>query len=466
MRDLLLLVIVVGLVPLILFRPWVGILAWFWIGLMAPHRLTWAYMQDFQIAALIGAVTLVALFFARDRRPLPYTREMIMMFVFAGYMAMTSHFAMNPTGAWAQWQHVMKILLMTFLTPMLIYGDRRIILLLLVITFSIAFFGFKGGLFAISTGGNYMVLGPSRSFLQGNTYVGMAMIMVLPLILVSARMFSNRWVDLGWPLIQQWSKPIGLAMYGVFWLTVIAILATYSRGALLGLIVVAPFLLVRMRHKGLMATLALIAITVVGVSAPERLMERWQTIQNYEEDDSAMQRIQSWGVNFNMAKERPLVGMGFRNPALGYHWWVSYANFEGRWRHVLSPHSIYFQVMGQHGFGGLAVYLLLIGFTFLTLGRIRRTARKQTGQIWLAEYAWAIQVGLIGFLAAGAFLDVAYFNLLYAFIALAIIMRRELEEAPPLSASAAELASSRLATGPRFPDFVATSTPPNASKLR
>lgn len=457
LRDLLLFGIMVGLVPAILMRPWIGVLAWFWIGLMAPHRLTWGFMYDFQIAMVIALTTLIALVIARDRRSLPVTREMAMMFVLVAYVTMTTYFAMNPGSAWETWEKYMKILLMTFVTPMLIYGQRRIVLLLLVITFSVAFYGFKGGLFSIATGGNHMVLGPDETFLEGNTYIGLAMIMVLPLVLASARMFHQRWVNFGWPLVQRFSKPIGWGLYGVFWLTAIAILATYSRGALVGLLAVAPFLFLRMRYKLILAALAFFAVVVVGVSAPDRLMARWETIQNYQEDTSAMQRIQAWGVNWNMALERPMLGMGFGHPGLGYEWWSSYANFEGVWRHALSAHSIYFQMLGSHGFGGLAVFLLLAGFTFLTLRRIRLTALRETGQLWLAEYAWAIQVGLIGYLAAGVFLDVAYFDLFYAFVALAIIMRRELEEAPRASEVGAAQENAKPHAGPKYPDFVATS---------
>lgn len=427
MRDLLLFAIILALIPFILKRPWLGVLTWFWIGLMVPQSHTWGFMQTFPLAMIIGLATMGTMLFNKDRQSMPMTREMVMMFVFLAYMAMTSAFAVNRSGAWDQWNMVMKIFLMTFITPMLIFGPRRIVWLLLVATVSIGFYGFKGGIFTIATGGGHSVLGPDRSFLSGNTYVGLAMIMILPLLLATARMFRHRWFDLGWPMRPTWYLPVSYGFYAAFWLTGLAIIATYSRGAWLGLIAVAPFIFLRLKRKWLIVTLAVLGIGVVGVAAPDRMVDRWSTIGSYEEDTSAMQRIQAWGVNWNMAMERPITGMGFRNASLGYQWWVSYANFEGHWRHALSPHSIYFQVLGQHGFGGLAVFLTLIGFTFLTLGRIRRSARK-VDQMWLSEYAWALQIGIVGYLVAGAFLDVAYFNLLYAFVALAIIMRRELDE--------------------------------------
>ncbi|TDY03757.1 putative O-glycosylation ligase, exosortase A system-associated [Thiohalophilus thiocyanatoxydans] len=460
MRDYLLFAIIIGIVPFILKRPWIGIAAWFWIGLMVPQGHTWGFMRTFPLAMVIGLVTLAALLMNRDRRPIPWSREMILLAVWVGYVTLTSVFAVNPAGAWDFWVKFMKILLITFITPMLVYGEKRIITILLVITASLAFYGFKGGLFAISTGGNHSVLGPPGSYLSGNTYIGLAMLMALPLILVSARLFYRQWVDFGIPIVKRFSRPLGLGLYAVFWLTVISVLATYSRGALLALLVITPFLLWRMKHKWLIASLAILAVGVIGITAPERLTERWQTIETYEEDTSAMQRIQSWGISLNMAKENPVTGMGFGYTNMGYDWWSSYANFEGSWRHVLSPHSIYFGVMAQHGFGGLAIFLLLLAATFLTLNKIRRTAIQHTGQIWLAEYAWALQISLIGYAAGGAFLDVAYFDLYYAFIALVVIMWRELQEAPSPGEAATQNTKDNTASpaSPRFPDFVATRT--------
>ncbi|WP_018876675.1 putative O-glycosylation ligase, exosortase A system-associated [Thioalkalivibrio sp. ALE31] len=451
MRDYLLALIVVVLVPLIVRYAWIGILAWFWVGLFAPQWHTWTFMRGAPLATYFGGATLIALFLAKDRKPFPFTRETVMLFALAGYFAMTSYFAVNSSGAWDFWFHFMKILLITFITPLLIYGERRIVWLLLVITASLAFYGFKGGIFAIQTGGAHMVLGPTGSYLSGNTYIGLAMLMILPLILVSARMFHQRWsANLGFEFLSRFSRPIGWFLYGVFWLTVIAILATHSRGAFVSLIAIVPLLFWHMHKKWLMALVGFFLVAVVGVTAPEPLVERWQTIETYEEDQSAMQRIQSWGVAWNMAMDRPLTGMGFRNTALGYDWWISYANFEGGWRHVLSPHSVYFGILGQHGFGGLAVFLLLVGFTFSTLNRVRKTAHGRTGQVWLSEYAWALQIGLVGYLVAGAFLDVAYFNLLYAFIALAVIMRRELESVP-LTAQTATTTVSTARSAPSEP---------------
>ena len=45
-----LLTIVFGSIPLILSRPFFGIIMWSWIAYMAPHRLTWGVAYDFPVA--------------------------------------------------------------------------------------------------------------------------------------------------------------------------------------------------------------------------------------------------------------------------------------------------------------------------------------------------------------------------------------------------------------------------------
>jgi len=453
MRDLLLLTVLVGLVPAILARPWLGILAWYWIGLMNPHRFGWGFITDAPVAMLVGLVTLFGLLFTRERRGIPVTTETVLLLLFAAYITMTTLTAWVPDEAWAQWEKVMKILLMTFVTPLLIYGGRRIAALLLVIALSIGFFGFKGGLFAIATGGSHMVLGPNGSFIEGNTTLGLAMIMVLPLLLVSARLLRERRIDL--PLLTHWPTRLGYGLYAAFWLTIVAILATYSRGALIGLLAVAPLLFWHMRRKAVLVTLLVLAVGVTGVSVPDKLLDRWRTVESYQEDHSAMQRIQAWGVNWNIAVENPALGAGFRMASMPDQVWLGYANWVEPWAsRARAAHSIYFQVLGHHGLAGAGLFFALLGSTLLTLRRIRRQASDR-GVVWLAEYAWAIQVSLFGYLVAGTFLDVAYFDLLFVFVALSVVMQRELAQLPADRREASDYPTGAPAS-PRYPDFVAT----------
>jgi probable O-glycosylation ligase (exosortase A-associated) len=87
-------------------------------------------------------------------------------------------------------------------------------------------------------------------------------------------------------------------------------------------------------------------------------------------------------------------------------------------------HSIYFEVLGEHGFVGLALFLSL-GMIALAKGnRIRRISRKRPDIIWAHDLASMIQVSLVGYAVTGLFLGLAYFDLYYHLIAILVITER------------------------------------------
>jgi probable O-glycosylation ligase (exosortase A-associated) len=293
-----------------------------------------------------------------------------------------------------------------------------------VISGSLAFFGVKGGIFTILSGGAHRVQGPPGSFLDGNTFLGVALIMGLPLFVAFARNTKNKW----------WLR----ASYAGFWLTVLSIAFTYSRGALLGLGTVAPFLFMGTKRK-LLVAIALAPLVVFGISmAPEALFERAATIQTYEQDLSALERLSAWSVAKNVALSHPFGG-GFVLDATPMDKWMAYSEYAHLpWWRVAAAHSIYFQVLGEHGFPGLAMWLLILFGTLITLQRVKRLALYRRDGQWLADYAAAIQIGLIGYAVSGAFVSLAYFDLFYTYVVLgAILLReaREVERNPQITAA-------------------------------
>lgn len=412
MRDIVLIITFIGLIPFIIMRPWVGVLVWSWIGYMNPHKLGWGFTHSLPVAMIFGGLTLATMFLGKDWKGIPITRETIILFLFVVLFTITSYFAWVPDSAWVQWDKVMKILLFTFVTMMLIYGRERIYALLVVIAVSIGFFGFKGGIFALTSGGHNRVIGPEGSFIEANTSLGLALIMVLPLIMMLARHATNKWL-----------RYFG---YAAAVLTIIATIFTYSRGALVGLAAVMPFIFLKTKRKGLMLLL-IIPVAWFGPDLlPHKLIHRATTIEAYQEDNSAMQRIQAWGVAWNVAVARPLLGAGFRLEDASDTQWLRYATFMGDWKNrARAAHSIYFQMLGEQGFTGLILFVLLLVFTFLTLSRVKRSSNLLEGAGWIGEYATALQIGLIGYAVSGAFLSLAYFDLAYAYVALAVILQRE-----------------------------------------
>ena len=439
MRDLVLTAVIFGLLPVCFLRPWIGVLVWFWFGLMNPHMFTWSFARETQFAMLIALATLAGSLIARDRKPVPWNRELVLILVLMAYFTLTSLFAWAPDEAWEYWKQVAKILLMTFVATMFIYGKTRIRALMLVIGLCFAFYGIKGAIFTVTTGGAQRVQGPEGVFIGGNTFLGLALNMAIPVLITLARDEQNK----GLKLFLNFAGAC-CAISSVF---------TYSRGALLGLLVVLPLLLLKDPRKAWGGMIFLLVAGYLVVSfAPDKLWQRAETIETYERDPSAMARIRSWSVAWNIAKDRPMIGAGFQYEySPNRERWFSYADEELRELPggTQAAHSAYFQVLGQHGFVAFGLYVLLLVSTLVTLTRLRRQARGISELDWVATYADGLRIGILAFAISGAFISVAYFDLYFIFVAMTAILSRELSVAREPAAMPA-LHTSTASASPRI----------------
>src|SRR5712692_1349112 len=195
LRDLLLTLILIPLVPLCMVRPWIGILGWLWVAYFVPHGLSWGFARSLPMAMLIGGATLIGFLFTRDRKPLPRTWGLFFLFAFIVHFTLTTVFAHNPGLAWAKWEWVVKGLLMP-LVAMTLFQDRvRLRYLYLVTALSLSIYGVRGSLGVLRTGGGGgIVLGPDLSFFADNNTVGLALCMILPIVLYLSREEPRGWL--------------------------------------------------------------------------------------------------------------------------------------------------------------------------------------------------------------------------------------------------------------------------------
>jgi probable O-glycosylation ligase (exosortase A-associated) len=292
---------------------------------------------------------------------------------------------------------------MTFVTIILLQDPKKVRALVWVIALSIGFYGLKGGIFMMRTGGGQMVLGPEGSFIAGNTEIGMALNMVLPFLVFLRR-----------EAMRPWLRHLLAIMFGF---TIIAIVGTYSRGAFLGLLVVLTLLFLKSRTKVLAIVLLAIAIPLAMSTLPQHWFGRMETIQTYEKDGSAMGRIEAWKVATHMGKDRPLLGFGFR--PFSQEMFQRYGYSGGQ-----DAHSIFFQVLAEHGFTGLILYVSLVVTAFLTLRRLKRVSRTDPELQWVYNYSQMLQASFAAYVVCGAFLSMSYFDLFYHLVAIVIILKK------------------------------------------
>jgi probable O-glycosylation ligase (exosortase A-associated) len=403
MRDILLILVVFGALPFILWRPPIGILVWSWLGYMNPHRLAWGFAYSFPFAQFVGLTTIIGMLFYKDRGRLPINGLTVLLIVFIFWMTLSTLFSLNPERAWPEWDRAMKIQLISFLTILLMQDERLVKQLVWVIALSLGFFGIKGGIFSIVTAGEYRVLGPPDSFIGDNNSLALALLMVVPLMRFCQLDATNKWIKRAWT--------------GGLVLTCISILISHSRGALVGAIATLMFAWWKSRRKMFGILLGLAMIPLVFAFLPEHWFDRMSTIAEYKEDPSALGRINAWWFAFNLAVDRPLVGGGFRT--FTHDLFLKYAPVPDDHH---DAHSIYFEVLAEHGFVGLGLFLGIGVLALLQAGRIARLTPSDQRVEWIPRLAALLQVSLVSYAVTGAFLGLAYFDLYYQIVAILIVL--------------------------------------------
>lgn len=407
MRDIALTLVMVGALPFAARYTWFGVLLWTWLSIMNPHRLTYGFAYDLPWAQMAAVATLLSLFIGKDKLKFPLVAPAISLVLFILWMGLTTVFAVHLEPSIEQLIKVMKIQLFTLIALAAIRERKHIELFVWINALSIAFYGLKGGIFTLRSGGGERVWGPGGSYIEGNNEIGLALIIVIPL-LNYLRMVSHR----------GWLRHGLLALMG---LSAIAAIGTQSRGAFLSIIAMGAVLWWRSSRK--VANGIGIAVVAVCILAfmPQSWEERMRTIENYEADGSAMGRLNAWAMAFNLANSR-ITGGGFETSS--YELFARYAPIaEPR-----AAHSIYFQALGEHGWIGLLLYLAIGFYAFTLAARVRRLAKDVPDGQWLHALASMVQVSLVGFAVGGAFLSLAYFDLPYNVLVMLVACERWIAE--------------------------------------
>ncbi len=420
MRDMFVTLFILGSLPFILRRPVVGGLMWVLVSVMNPHTQTWNYAAQLPFAYIIAVTTLFSLLISHEPKSLPLTPVTLTLLAFVLWMNVTTPLALLPAESWVQWNKVMKIMLMTFVILMVIRSKQDVQRLIWVLVVSLGVYGAKGGLFTLRYGGAERVWGPEGTFIGDNNAFALALIITIPLMYYLYQHSDNKW------------QRRGLA--AVMALSALSALGSYSRGGLLAIAAMALFMWYKSGKKIALGSLLALIAPLFLLFMPERWAARMDTINHYQDDGSVQGRFNAWTMAYNLARDR-FFGGGFE---------VSYLSVFQRYapdsRGVHAAHSIYFQALGEHGFVGLGLYLLLGVLTWRSAAWIIRQAGARPDLAWAGGLARMIQASMVGFAVGGAFLSLLYFDLPYylmaAVVATRALVAQQLRGEAPQAASA------------------------------
>lgn len=405
LRDIALTLLIVGIGLYAFRKHHLAVLLWAWLSLMYPQRMSWGFAYDLPFAQMAAILVFVIFVVSKERQPFPRDTLAKLMVAWYLWMCVTSLVTFNvPADVFDYWTKVTKIYVMLFITLMMLHGRQHIMLLVWVIVLSLGFYGLKGGVH-MATGGS-AVHGPPGSFIEVSNHLAVALVITLPLMYFLAHEQGNKWLRWG--------------LYVVMAATVLAAFGTGSRGAFLGVLAAGAFLGLKSKHR--LLTIIGGGAVLIGLIAfmPEQWVERMSGISTHE-DHSAQSRLYTWRMIWNLALHNPLTGGGFlvtENPATWHRYAVT------AWLLPYSPHSIYFQVLSEHGFVGLGLYLSIwIAAWRRCSFLIKRAVSPETA--WIGHLARMIQPSIIGFLVGGAFVNLAHFDLPLYIVSLVILCEVE-----------------------------------------
>lgn len=398
MRDLALAAVLIALLAMAAARPFVGVLVWSWISFMNPHREVWGFAQTMPWGMMALIATAFGCFMAREPKRPALNAVTVPMLFFAAHMTLTSFMALGPSDeVWRLWERTLKILIGLQLTAAMLTDQRRIHAMIWLMVISLGFYGVKGGIFTLTTGGGFIVMGPPDSIISDRNALSVALLVAVPLMNYLRDQARDQLVRIG--------------LVGAMVCTLMAVLGSQSRGAFVALAGSAGILWLRSNGK-ILSGIGIALACVAGVMfMPDSWVERMNTIQNYEADGSAMGRIAIWRASILLALMRPLVGVGFRGM---YEQYI--VNMVDNTVEARSAHSVWIEVLGEHGFPGLVLWCaILFGGLYYSFATAR-LARGRPEMKWAYDLARMSQVSVVAYALGGSFLPLQYWDLFWTLL--------------------------------------------------
>lgn len=424
MRDLLMLGIVVAWIPMAVMNGFVAFLLWVFTNLFSPHVYLYGLMADFRFVFVFAALALGSLVLGRvkDRSPFVFDAATVMMIIFIIHTLISALLSLtsNPMVS-IRLENFIKGMVLALVVPFFVNSRWRIHMVILMIVLGLGFHGVLDGLKMVASAGGHMIHGIPNSTLSDNNLYALGIVMLLPLILYLAKHSAMPWA--------RWAALVAFA------LCVMTVLGSNSRGGFLALAILGFWYWVTSSRK-LVSTL-FVAIVAAGVVqfAPERWFERIETIKEADQDQSFLGRVAAWKVSVNIANDHPVFGGGFDATQVQSIW--NQYKYTPNIINIDIPediffkaaHSNYFQVLGDSGYVGLILFLAMMAATFALRWNIKSIVKRLPGDHgWAVDLSTAITLSLVAFMAGGAGVSLAYFELVYLQIVLLSVLHRLLRQ--------------------------------------
>jgi probable O-glycosylation ligase (exosortase A-associated) len=404
-------------------RPFLFVLAYIYIDIISPQRLTYYMLNSVPISLIAVVLAVLGWAIADDKTDSRFAPRQAMFVILLAYCYATTRAADFPLEALDKWEWVWKNLAFAAFLPLTLRTRLRIESLLLFVVLSAASIIIVGGIKTLASGGGYGELNlmvANNSGLYEGSIISAVSISLIPIILWLARDGTLFVPD----------ARVRLFAYALTFSCLLIPVGTSARTGLLciGLLAVLMLRTVkrRMLYLGALALAGLVAVPFL----PSAFSERMGTIKTYQADESASTRIAVWQWTWDYAKTHPFGGGfdAYRQNQIRY----DTVSVEGSGAGTTvkrgltvdksrAYHSSYFEMLGEQGYPGFALWMLINLIGLVRMEVVRRRYIKDedvgdgdgTGQAWAGRLAEALQHAQLIYLLGGAFVGIAFQSYLY-----------------------------------------------------
>ncbi len=416
MLDLALFAFLIAFVAIGFRRPFVWVLAYLYVDILAPGKMGWTLMPSIQPSLLTFIAAFAGWLLTDPKHGSRFTLRQGIMLALLLYCMWTTGNADFPEFAATKWEWVWKALFFAIFLPLTITTRTRLESALLVMVLTVGAIIISAGIKVVLGGGGYendLFFVNDNSGLYESSTLATVAVCIIPIVL-----WFNKY---GTVFLPDWR--VKLFSAGLIFACLLMPVGTEART---GLVCIAVLLVLALRDVKRRltfivagATLGLVALPFL----PASFYERMSTLSSADGDESASTRVAVWEWTIDYVADNPTGGGfdAFRGNKFTYKMPVreKQGNTEAvEYQEVTDEarayHSAVFEMLGEQGYPGLALWLWLHALGLWQMERLRRRWRKRMklgeaeGREWISPLATALQYSQIVYLVGSLFQGIAY----------------------------------------------------------
>ncbi|MEL7198026.1 MAG: putative O-glycosylation ligase, exosortase A system-associated [Pseudomonadota bacterium] len=394
-------------------HPFVWVLLYLYIEIVSPSKVGTQILASIQMSLItFGAMVGGWLLFDKTKGKARFGMRQALIVALLLYCYVTTGWADFPDSAAEKWGWVWKSLIFAAFLPLTLTSRLRIEGAIMFYVLSLSVIVINGGVKTFLGGGGYgrlRLLVDDNSGLYESSIIACAAITAIPLIW---------WVAIHGRVFAQDKLTKAFAI-GYTFAAILIPIGTSARTGLVCLAVLGLMILVQMKNRVLYGALMAFALIVSVPFLPASFTERMGTIQNYESDQSASSRLAVWEWTIGYAMDNPLGGgfTAYRSNSIEVD---IVREDRGASSSVVTEktvidkarayHSSYFEMLGEQGWPGLALFLLLHVLGLWHMRKLYKGWKERTSERdkWVSPLAMALQQSHIIYLVGALFVGIAF----------------------------------------------------------